>query len=333
MAFRTKILTIVFIVCSFLLYAEENSDNKEVFKVNFIKNEFYYLNFPLSVSTGVMSVYDNFSSFSKLGINYDIQDSIQLNSFVGIDLNFKNYILKTAFDYNLLDNGFDFSTFQNKTYKTTVKMSFPINIGRIELPFTFGQKDFVQDSNKIKKMYVEGGLGFSLSLLDIGYFKMTSNIQNNFSYIYKENFIFSELSYNLKSIYYSRYFDIALGINCLDVIKVKSDETQFNINKKLSNFTGRINFSSNTKEYKDIYIIENENRFYPLRFILPSSNFFVSTFENFGLGLKDGNKDFLWSAGFGIGYNLFSTVPFTFQMGMDNDLNITMLISVVSWLY
>ena len=40
MAFRTKILTIVFIVCSFLLYAEENSDNKEVLSANFIKMNF-----------------------------------------------------------------------------------------------------------------------------------------------------------------------------------------------------------------------------------------------------------------------------------------------------
>lgn len=98
----------------------------------------------------------------------------------------------------------------------------------------------------------------------------------------------------------------------------------------MDSFTKRINFNSKTSSYSNIFMVENENRFYCMRFSNRASNFFISTFENIGAGFAEDKVDFLWSAGLGAGYNLFTVVPFTMQFGIDHTLSPVLSLFIVS---
>lgn len=47
--------------------------------------------------------------------------------------------------------------------------------------------------------------------------------------------------------------------------------------------------------------------------------------------LCQGNRlDFLYQYGLGVGYNLYGCVPFTFQVGFDNERSLVMYVGIVS---
>ena len=78
-------------------------------------------------------------------------------------------------------------------------------------------------------------------------------------------------------------------------------------------------------------LIELEDRFYFLRFTNPFSSLFVSAFGNMGLGIKQNNDlKLLYQYGIGLGYTLLDSVPFTVQVGLDQDKHWVLFLGVTS---
>jgi hypothetical protein len=110
----------------------------------------------------------------------------------------------------------------------------------------------------------------------------------------------------------------------------KNSENKFIIEQGYSYITGRFGPGENFL-YKLINSFELEWRWYILRPAVPASKMFMSVFGNIGLCVNKNNEDFfVYQAGMGFGYNLFDTVPFTFQAGLDNHGNIIFYAGIVS---
>ncbi len=315
-------------------------EEESILKISCGKLAFSYLSFPMSAAAGIFSAVNDFSSFVKAGVSYDFADSAVLNCFAGADFNFRSYILSASVQYNLLDNAFDFSTFGNKTYSADISFSFPVALGRISVPFSFGRKPFSSGNSAVpgqnpkeRFMYLNCKPSFDFLLFDNGFVKVDGKVSDSITYLYSENFVFDELEVSLNSVFFARYFDFAFGLEYFNSFEIHREDTAVDITRRLDRFTRRIKLgaeSGSTASYSDIFMLENENRFYFLRLFNSASNLFVSTFGNIGVGFLENRTDFLWSLGAGIGYSLFSTVPFTIQFGVDSGFSPILSVFVVS---
>lgn len=330
---KNNLIIFIVLVNVFSGFCEINSEENEI-KHTSGKFKFDYLSFPMSAEAGIFSIHNDFSTFFKTGFNYTISDSFEVNYLIGADFNYKNYVIKTSVQYNLFDNAFDFTTFKNKTYSAHIDFSFPIDMGRISIPFAFGQKIFTCEdssgSEKERSLYLNWNPSFDFLLFDYGFVKGDGTVSNSITYLYLDNFVFDELKIHLNSVFFTRYFDFAFGIKYFNSFEIYKKDKSFDINKRFDLFTKRIKLDSKALRYSDIFMIENENRFYFLRFFNSASNLFISTFENIGAGFSQNKADLLWSVGIGFGYNLFTTVPFTVQFGIDSDFSPILSVFVVS---
>ena len=57
---------------------------------------------------------------------------------------------------------------------------------------------------------------------------------------------------------------------------------------------------------------------------------FLSAFGNIGSCFETDDVRLKYQYGIGVGYSLFDTVPFTFQIGLNEDNKLCMYVSVVS---
>ena len=98
-----------------------------------------------------------------------------------------------------------------------------------------------------------------------------------------------------------------------------------------SKITKRFAFAEEDKNNEIIHSLEFEQRFYPFRVKNLSSNFFLPLFENIGFSLKtDEDWKILYQYGLGLGYNLYDSVPFTMQLGLNQDNRFILFIGVIS---
>ena len=83
--------------------------------------------------------------------------------------------------------------------------------------------------------------------------------------------------------------------------------------------------------FKDMHLFSAEFRWYPARLTAQTNGFFLSLFADAGLGITAKRKRaFLYEAGGGLGYNLYDSVPLTFQVGFNQKLQPVFYLSFVS---
>ena len=82
-----------------------------------------------------------------------------------------------------------------------------------------------------------------------------------------------------------------------------------------------------------VHLFRTEIRVYPVRAYRFSNSFCLSVFADIGFGIsKDNKRTFLAEYGLGAGYTLFDDVPFTFQIGMNQNMQPVFFLGIVSTL-
>lgn len=346
MNFKTLRLFIIFFcfsICS-TFFAEENINNfqeikqtEENFESNNIEMDFSYFGFPMSFSIGYGFRKNNFSFLIPVGVEMNIEQNFQILGFSGIKLNYKNFYAIPKFKYEFYGSGIK-SFSENTEFLGELILGQRNEKGKIELKSSLGEKRWIlkdSESDFKRNFTWNETLAFNFFIIDNLVFKATSeakislnilpeekfsSYEFRFYFPFQFNWFYAESTF-LYDVFFADYLDIFNNSN-----------KKYRIEKSYSNISNRIVFFSHkNKYYKFVSNFETEQRFYPGRFFNVSNNFFVSMFGNVAFCLTEKNKmDFLYQYGVGLGYNLYSCVPFTFQVGLDNNKNLIMYFGIVS---
>lgn len=323
------LLFFVFLFSGSLFFSQE----KKSYTENSVFLDVNYYGLPLEEKIGYKFRKNDFSFSPYVGLLFDVKESYFLNGIGGIDFIYKNFQLENKVYYELLpaftQKNYDFLTYQ-------IILGYLNDLFSIKLPVSYGHKKFYKtDGTSFNEDFFSAKILFNSQLLDNGILKATSFLEVEEVSIYNKQINYYNVSFSLPCTFYFSIFDIGIKYDFsltheLSFNNINPTE-EVRISFPYSNITKRLPFIKEEKNNKVIHSMEFEQRFYPFRIINISSNFFVSLFENIGLGLKtDGNWKLLYQYGLGLGYNLFDSVPFIMQFGLNQDNNFILFVGVIS---
>lgn len=329
MSYKNKILLFIFLFFSIKAFSKEDFSYKE----NGIKIENNYYTFPLQTKIGAIYRNNDFSIFPFLGASFENEDNFFSNAFAGIDLIYKRFRLNNSFYYelfpSLVNNDFDI-------YKYTLELGYKNDFYKINIPVSVGKKNFTFENGLLdKQKFFSIKLIFNSLIFDKGFVQITDTFETQLVSLYNQKFNFYKINFELPCTFYTQNFDFGIKykfnfvkeLNLQDNTPLEKYKTSYSY----SNVTNRLPFSKENKNLQLSHIIEFEQRYYPFRNKNLSSSFFVSLFENIGFGFdKENNADFLYQYGIGLGYNLYNCVPFTVQIGLNQEKQAILFIGVVS---
>lgn len=323
------LLFFVFLFSGSLFYSQENIKYTE--SSIFLDSNFYGL--PLEGKFGYKFRKNDFSISPYAGLIFDVKESYSLNAIGGIDFIYKNFYLENRVYYELLpaytQNNYDFLMYQ-------ISPAYVNDLFSIKVPVSYGHKKFYKtDGTTFNEDFLSGKVLFNTLLIDNGILRVTSFFEVEEISIYNKQINYYDVIFSLPCTVYLSVFDIGIKYDFslahkLSLKNINPTE-EVRISFPYSNITKRLAFAEKEKNNEMIHSIEFEQRFYPFRLKNLSSNLFVSLFENIGLGLKtDGDWNLLYQYGLGLGYNLFDSVPFTIQLGLNQDNNFILFVGVIS---
>lgn len=298
-----------------------------------INMELNYFGLPLELNVGYLHRHNNSSIFPYIGLNFDVQNTYSLKTQTGISFIYKNWFWNNQISYELLpaflEKNFSFIDFKTSGGYTS-------DFFRFNLPFNIGYKKFRNTNEEdLKSLYLAININFDTFIIDNGILKITSLLETNLVSVFEKKFNYLNIDFSLPCTFYLSIFELGIRYDFIHTneINFKSINPieKIKISFPYSKSTKRLAFISEKKDFLTINSLDFEQRFYFLRTKNISSNLFISLFENIGFGLDiKNNIDFLWQLGFGLGYNLYDSVPFTVQFGINQDKDFVLFIGVIS---
>lgn len=328
MQFRKIIIFLTLLVSYHHIFAQEYSYTEST--IYFDAN---YYGLPLAGKFGYQFRKNNFSLSPYLGLIFDVNETYSMDAMLGLDFIYKNIFLESKVYYELLpaltQDNFNFVTIQ-------VMPGYASGSYSIKLPISYGYKKFDRtEDSTFNDDFVSGKIVFDAFLVDNGLVRMTSFLETGLTSIYNKQFNYYTINLSIPCTFYLSIFDFGIIYNF-----ASSHELSFQsltpiekarISFPYSSVTKRLPFVKEDKNNMLIHSLEFEQRWYPFRKSNITSNFFVSLFENIGLGLStEKDLNLFYQLGVGIGYNLYDSVPFTMQVGFNQDNNLLLFVGVVS---
>lgn len=327
---KSKILFLsIFLFSGTLFFSQEMKNYTE----NGIFLDGNYYGLPLEGKFGYKYRKNNFSFSPYSGVVFDVKDSYSLNAIAGIDFIYKNFQLENRVYYELLPsftkNNYNFVTYQ-------IAPAYTNDLFSIKLPVSYGHKKFYKtDNTSFNEDFFSSKAMLNTHLIDNGIVRVTGFFEIEEISIFNRQIHYYTVFFSLPCTFYLSIFDFGIKYDFslaheLSFENINPTE-EVRISFPYSKITKRFAFAEEDKNNEIIHSLEFEQRFYPFRVKNLSSNFFLSLFENIGFSLKtDGDWKILYQYGLGLGYNLYDSVPFTMQLGLNQDNKFILFIGVIS---
>ncbi|MBQ9495093.1 MAG: hypothetical protein IJR50_05580 [Treponema sp.] len=298
------------------------------------KQQVNYYGFPFLYTYGLNYRQNDFELLAPYtGFLFDMNPNPQLDVLVGADFSYKNYFLSLL--------GFcELWNLETKPFTKNIQAGgkFEIGIVGANSKIIFGstvEKKRWQDANLNKEAHLtlREYVAFDFMLLNTPYCESTAIIKFSIFVLPQNHFASFESKLNIPFT-----IDYDWGQSCFlysgfysKKLKAEAGTNNFRVAKSYNEISGRLDFAHEKNRYNNIQSLELEQRIYPARFFASPLNLFFSVFGNIGLGFTENHSlDFLWEVGGGIGFNLFGSVPFTFQAGINSDKNFIVYLGIVS---
>ncbi|MGP1415096.1 MAG: hypothetical protein ACTTJ6_04055 [Treponema sp.] len=343
-------------VCIQALETEDTIEKEErlpTFPINISKFQIQaqYYGLPLAVKFGYFYRKSNMSIFPNLGFSLFRDENISINASTGITLQ------KSFFSWQL-DGLYDIIPFtMNKEAKDQMFyavniFSFNIHGAKLSAITRAGNKRRFLSSNELSVANFEFSQGIHLDyfLIDLGYFKSTLSFNFAVDWVPKTNFLDYRIKFDFPNTFNLYYVDIAFMYSFYNSASLNNESLKakenYIIEKKQSLITGRDSFKSEIG-YSQLHLFGMEFRWYPTRIhdkgnkfsdvskpynlVAKTNGFFVSLFADSGFAITAQSKyNFIGEYGLGFGYTLFDCVPFTFQVGINQNATPVFFLGVVS---
>lgn len=341
---KIKIFIVLLLVSTLCSAQEVNSEAREnpAIEVSKLDTQFFYYELPLQLKIGWLYRYNTFSIFPNTGIRFSVDDT----PIIGISAGFALHKGIFSWSADVFYNVFPFTltqSFNNQLIFLENNFSIAFLGGNIIFPSFAGKKvvssNIKQGNSSEEKRttatVLEQGVGFNIFLTDVGFFKSTAFALFSIESVPADKFFSYTVRFDVPATFSLYYVDIALMYQFLHSDELIFDgikaSVQYNTGNKWSSITGRTTFPSENTLYKTINSVELELRWYMLRHFIANSNFFISVFSQVGCGMSDMQSlSLLYEYGMGLGYTLYDSVPFTFQLAFDKDFKPSFYLSVVS---
>lgn len=327
---RFKLLFVsIFLFSGTLFFSQEMKNYTE----NGISLDGNYYGLPLEGKFGYKFRKNNFSFSPYSGVVFDVKDSYSLNAIAGIDFIYRNFQLQNRVYYELLPsftkNNYNFVTYQ-------IAPAYTNDLFSIKLPVSYGHKKFYKtDNTSFNGDFFSSKAMLNTHLIDNGIVRVTGFFEIEEISIFNRQINYYNVLFSLPCTFYLSAFDFGIKYDFslaheLSFENINPTE-EVRISFPYSKITKRFAFAGEENNNEIIHSLEFEQRFYPFRGKNLSSNFFLSLFENIGFSLKtDGDWKILYQYGLGLGYNLYDSVPFTMQLGLNQDNRFILFIGVIS---
>ena len=327
---RFKLLFVsIFLFSGTLFFSQEMKNYTE----NGISLDGNYYGLPLEGKFGYKFRKNNFSFSPYSGVVFDVKDSYSLNAIAGIDFIYRNFQLQNRVYYELLPsftkNNYNFVTYQ-------IAPAYTNDLFSIKLPVSYGHKKFYKtDNTSFNGDFFSSKAMLNTHLIDNGIVRVTGFFEIEEISIFNKQINYYNVFFSLPCTFYLSTFDFGIKYDFslaheLSFENINPTE-EVRISFPYSKITKRFAFAGEENNNEIIHSLEFEQRFYPFRGKNLSSNFFLSLFENIGFSLKtDGDWKILYQYGLGLGYNLYDSVPFTIQLGLNQDNRFILFIGVIS---
>lgn len=327
---RFKLLFVsMFLFSGILIFSQET--------INYTENGIFldgnYYGLPLEGKFGYKFRKNNFSFSPYSGVVFDVKDSYSLNAIAGIDFVYRSFQLENRVYYELLPsftkNNYNFVTYQ-------IAPAYTNDLFSIKLPVSYGHKKFYKtDNTSFNGDFFSSKAMLNTHLIDNGIVRVTGFFEIEEISIFNRQINYYNVLFSLPCTFYLSAFDFGIKYDFslaheLSFENINPTE-EVRISFPYSKITKRFAFAGEENNNEIIHSLEFEQRFYPFRGKNLSSNFFLSLFENIGFSLKtDGDWKILYQYGLGLGYNLYDSVPFTMQLGLNQDNRFILFIGVIS---
>ena len=327
---KSKLLFLsIFLFSGTLFFSQEMKNYTE----NGISLDGNYYGLPLEGKFGYKFRKNNFSFSPYSGVVFDVKDSYSLNAIAGIDFIYRNFQLENRVYYELLPsftkNNYNFVTYQ-------IAPAYTNDLFSIKLPVSYGHKKFYKtDNTSFNGDFFSSKAMLNTHLIDNGIVRVTGFFEIEEISIFNRQINYYNVLFSLPCTFYLSAFDFGIKYDFslaheLSFENINPTE-EVRISFPYSKITKRFAFAGEENNNEIIHSLEFEQRFYPFRGKNLSSNFFLSLFENIGFSLKtDGDWKILYQYGLGLGYNLYDSVPFTMQLGLNQDNRFILFIGVIS---
>ena len=309
------------------------------FQINVSAFKIYRL--PLSVRFGWFYRKEDFSVFPNAGFSFSVADTPVVDTSVGLAVQKKSFFWSSYAVYDLVI----FTMHKKAAYQavygiTSFGFSFP-GI-KVTMPLVAGQlqkNEIIGDewSTAIEPTVVtqvSAGLQLDFFLTDLGFFKSTGTAAFYYYWIPKAAFHYYTISATIPASFHLYYVDIAFMYSLFHTSTVQYGKAapfrRYAIGQTQSGMTGRSTFKTQAL-FKDMHLFSAEFRWYPARITAQTNGFFLSLFADVGFGITERRKrSLLYEAGGGLGYNLYDSVPLTFQVGFNQKMQPVFYLNVVS---
>lgn len=322
---------------------ESNTAPQQPVHISAFKIVPHYYGLPVSVQFGWFYRKENFSIFPNIGFAFLVDDEPVLNASTGFTLRKGAVFWEAAALYDIVPFTMHKTPADQVAYGTSVfsftfpnvKLSLPVRVGRqrrneiIESSsgaYTISEKRTVTEFS--------AGIRADFFLTDLGFFKSTGTAVLRYHWIPHGRFHYYTLSADIPASFHLYHVDIAFMYSFFHTGTVQYGKTaalrRYETAKPQHYLTGRNSFKP-TVTYTGIHIFSSELRWYPARLTAETNGFFLSLFADAGIGITGQRKRSLIAEfGGGLGYTLFDSVPFTFQAGVNQNMQPIFYLGVVS---
>ena len=310
-------------------------------KVSAFKIISQYYGLPLSVRFGWFYRKEDFSVFPNAGFSFSVADTPVLDTSVGLALQKKSFFWSGYAVYDIVPFAMHKKAADQAVYGITsfgfrfpgIKVTMPLVAGRLRKNEIIGDVWSTATAPTVVTQ-VSAGLQLDFFLTDLGFFKSTGIAAFYYHWIPKAAFHYYTVSAAIPASFHLYYVDIAFMYSLFHTSTVQYGKAapfrRYAIGQTQSGMTGRSSFKTQAL-FKDMHLFSAEFRWYPVRITAQTNGFFLSLFADVGIGITERRKgSLLYEAGGGLGYNLYDSVPLTFQVGFNQKLQPVFYLSVVS---
>lgn len=310
-------------------------------KVSAFKIISQYYGLPLSVRFGWFYRKEDFSVFPNAGFSFSVADTPVLDTSVGLALQKKSFFWSGYAVYDIVPFAMHKKAADQAVYGITsfgfsfprIKVTMPLVAGRLRKNEIIGDAWSTGTAPTVVTQ-VSAGLQLDFFLTDLGFFKSTGTAAFYYHWIPKAAFHYYTVSAAIPASFHLYYVDIAFMYSLFHTSTVQYGKAapfrRYAIGQTQSGMTGRSTFKTQAL-FKDMHLFSTEFRWYPARITAQTNGFFLSLFADVGFGITERRKGSLfYEAGGGLGYNLYDSVPLTFQVGFNQKMQPVFYLSVVS---
>ena len=310
-------------------------------KVSAFKIISQYYGLPLSVRFGWFYRKEDFSVFPNAGFSFSVADTPVLDTSVGLALRKKSFFWSGYAVYDIVPFAMHKKAADQAVYGITsfgfrfpgIKVTMPLVAGRLRKNEIIGDEWSTVTAPTVITQ-VSAGLQLDFFLTDLGFFKSTGTAAFYYHWIPKAAFHYYTVSVAIPASFHLYYVDIAFMYSLFHTSTVQYGKAapfrRYAIGQTQSGMTGRSTFKTQAL-FKDMHLFSAEFRWYPVRITAQTNGFFLSLFADVGFGITERRKgSLLYEAGGGLGYNLYDSVPLTFQVGFNQKMQPVFYLSVVS---